>query len=243
MRDRLGEFEVPLYQTGEFDATAAVNAPCTTMRLAEYLDLFDAGTDLRIFLLNPLKLDPSLADDFSTPSLVTGFIKSYPTLFFGARDARVFLHYDIDMSHVFHTHFGGRKKVILYPPGDFVAVYKIPFSVRSFMDNDPEHIDLDRFPAMRYARGYETTLSHGDTLYMPSGWWHHMRYLDHGFALSQRALAQSWRMRCTAAMNLFAIRPFETLMRRVFGEQWRRMKDSAATRRGLQLVRQMEGES
>ncbi len=240
MRKRLGSFEVPLYKTGAYDPSAPVNAPYTTMLFSDYMDLFKAGTDLRIFLLNPLKLSPSMSDDFSTPSLGGGFIKSYPTLFFGARGSRVFLHYDIDMSHVFHTHFGGRKKVVLYSPDESALVYKIPFSVRSFMDNDPENADYERYPAMRYAKAYETTLTHGDTLFMPSGWWHHMRYVDSGFALSQRAVTQFWGKRMTATSNLFVVRPLETVLRRLGGNSWRQFKDNLAMRRGRRHVRRME---
>ena len=240
MRKHLGSFEVPLYKTGDFDPTAPVNAPHTTMLFSDYLDLLESGTDLRIFLLNPLKYSPSISDDFSTPTLVGGFIKSYPTLFFGACGSRVFLHYDIDMSHVFHTHFGGRKKVVLYPPDESVHVYKIPFSVRSFMDNDPENVDYERYPAMRYAKAFETTLHHGDTLFLPSGWWHHMRYVDSGFALSQRALTQFWSKRVTATSNLFVVRPLETVLRRLGGDSWRQFKDNLAIRRGRRLSRRME---
>ena len=34
-------------------------------------------------------------------------------------------------------------------------------------------------------------LDHGDTLFMPAGYWHHMEYLDSGFAMSLRALQPS----------------------------------------------------
>lgn len=37
----------------------------------------------------------------------------------------------------------------------------------------------------------EVILEHGDTLFMPAGYWHHMEYLDSGFAMSLRALQPS----------------------------------------------------
>ncbi len=51
--------------------------------------------------------------------------------------------------------------------------------------------DYDQFPALKLAQGYEVILDHGDTLFMPAGYWHHMEYLDSGFAMSLRALQKS----------------------------------------------------
>ena len=32
--------------------------------------------------------------------------------------------------------------------------------------------DYDAFPALKKANGYEVILEHGDTLFMPAGYWH-----------------------------------------------------------------------
>ncbi len=45
-------------------------------------------------------------------------------------------------------------------------------------------MDYERFPALRLAKGYELILDHGETLFMPAGYWHHMEYIDSGFAMS-----------------------------------------------------------
>lgn len=232
MIDRIGDQEVPLYRTGEFHADKPVNAPHTTMKFRDYADLVRGeGTDLRIFLLNPFRLEPHLLQDFSPPEIAGKTMGRFPMLFFASAEARVFLHYDIDMSHVFHTQFGGRKKVCLFSPDYSVPLYQVPMSVRSFMDLDVESPDYQRFPALRYARGYTATLDHGDTLYIPPGWWHQMRYVDNGFGLSQRSINQSVVQQTKAASNLFLVKPLEGGLRRVGGERWAEFKDRWSVRR------------
>ena len=58
----------------------------------------------------------------------------------------------------------------------------------NYYDAEKSKIDYDAFPALRTAKGYEVILEHGDTLFMPGGYWHHMEYLDSGFAISLRAV-------------------------------------------------------
>jgi hypothetical protein len=36
-------------------------------------------------------------------------------LFVGGRGSITHMHFDIDLSHIFHTQFGGKKRVLLFP--------------------------------------------------------------------------------------------------------------------------------
>jgi hypothetical protein len=85
------------------------------MPFGEYVDLIQREpTDLRIFFFDPIKFAPKLLDDYIPPkSLMGGFLDKYPSMFFGGKGSVTFLHYDIDMPHIFHTHFNGRKHVLL----------------------------------------------------------------------------------------------------------------------------------
>ncbi len=51
--------------------------------------------------------------------------------------------------------------------------------------------DYEKFPALKLAEGFDFILEPGDTLFMPAGYWHHMEYLDSGFAMSLRAMHPS----------------------------------------------------
>lgn len=237
MREMIGDKVIPLYRTGDIDPKSSFNAPTTQMRFSEYIDLLEKGpTDLRVFLLNALKLNPELENDFSTPHVANGFVDSYPTLFFGSQNAFVFLHYDLDMGHVFHTQFVGQKRAVLFSREHSTALYQIPFSVRSFMDLDAESPDFEKYPALKYAQGFATTLEHGDTLYIPSGWWHQLRYLSTGFGLSQRAIASTWSERVKAIYNMGIMPAVENIARKTAGESWMSFKHQWAKDRAQKLM-------
>ena len=241
LRSVIGEAEVGLYESSMNDPRAPVNAATMTMRFSQYVDLIEhEQTDLRIFLLNLAKVAPALLADIERPPITRGWLKSLPMLFVGGANSRVFLHYDIDMSHVFHTQFGGLKRAILFPPESSAAIYKIPMSVRSFMSLDPESPDYQTFPALSQVQGWAATLEHGDMLYMPPGWWHHMRYIENGFGLSQRCLPTSSVLLAKALWNIFAVKPAESLLRKIGGASWALWKERVAMKRGERCLKQAE---
>ncbi len=72
--------------------------------------------------------------------------------------------------------------------------------------------------------GYEVTLQHGDTMYMPAGYWHHMEYIDSGFAMSLRALHQGIGGKVKGAWNLIGMRNIDTLMKKTVPKWWDQLK-------------------
>ena len=103
------------------------------------------------------------------------------------------MHYDIDVSHIFLTQFHGRKRVMLVAPEQTKRMYKLPLSFHAHEDIDWRNPDYDRFPALRGVKGMGGVLEHSETLFMPTGWWHYMEYLEGGFAISLRAIASPSR--------------------------------------------------
>lgn len=236
-KQKLHDRVVPLYDSSKADYSKKINEASLEMSFGDYIDLIQAQpTDLRIFLFNIFKEEPSLCDDFFASPISPAVLTHFPMMFFGGKGATVFMHYDIDMSHVFHTHFGGDKQVILFDHKDKKFLYHLPFSVHTIEDIDVENPDLERWPAMGQVQGYKAILHHGDTLFMPGGMWHRMKYLNAGFSLSLRALNNSWFSRAKGLYNLSVLRYIDNTGRKIGGERWMAYKEAQAIHRANQAL-------
>jgi hypothetical protein len=222
--DIVGEKEVGVYNNIKSDAYTPINTADAYMKFGDYLKKVKEGPlDLRIFLFNIFQNAPQVKNDFTWPDhLMKGFVKKYPMLFVGGAGSITHIHFDIDMSHILHTQFVGRKKVLLFPFEEQYKLYRKPWEVLSlanFAHYDKE-FDYESFPATKLAKGYEVILEHGDTLFMPAGYWHHMEYLDSGFAMSLRALQSSMGGKVTGLWKLFGMRNIDTLMKKTMPKWW-----------------------
>ena len=143
-------------------------------------------------------------------------------LFVGGKGSITHMHFDIDMSHIFHTQFLGKKRVLLFPHEEQHKLYRKPWEVLSLADyaNYYDNFNYDLYPATRLAKGYEVILQHGDTLYMPSGYWHHMEYIESGFAMSLRALQSDIGGKLNGAWKLLGMRGIDTLMKKTVPKWW-----------------------
>ena len=227
-----GDKTVPLYDDRPVDYRDGFNQPHARMRMDAYIDLLKTEpTRYRIFLWNVLKEVPELREDFSFPDFGLPLMKGLPMLFFGGRDSYTFMHYDIDLANIFHFHFDGEKECILFPQSQSRYLYKVPHSLIAHEAIDFGSPDLDKWPALRNAEGYRALLSHGDVLYMPEGYWHYMRYRSPGFSMSLRAMARNPRHLGKAVYNVFVMRHYDNLMRRIRGQRWIEGKNAAAIAR------------
>jgi len=230
-RQIVGHKRVGLYNNAKSDAFTPINTADDYKTFGEYIDMISAGpAEWRIFLFNIFEHAPQLTEDFTWPDhLMKGFVKKYPMLFTGGQSSITHMHFDIDLSHILHTQFAGRKRVLLFPFEEQHKLYRKPFEVLSLADFSHYYKgngspDYEKFPAIRLARGYEITLEHGDTLFMPAGYWHHMEYLDSGFAMSLRALQTGISGKLKGAWNLFGMRTIDTLMKKTAPMWWYDMK-------------------
>ena len=222
--DVVGEQEVGVYDNVKSDSYTPINTADAYMKFGDYLRKIKAGPlNLRIFLFNIFQHAPSLVKDFSWPDeLMTGFVKKYPMLFTGGQVSITHLHFDIDMSHILHTQFAGKKRVLLFPHEEQHKLYRKPWEVLSlanFADYNNK-FDYENFPAVKKAKGYEVIMGHGDTLYMPAGFWHHMEYIESGFAMSLRAMQSDLGGKVDGLWKLFGMRGIDTMMKKTFPKWW-----------------------
>lgn len=226
-KEIVGDKKVGLYNNIKSDSYTPINTADDYKTFGEYIDMIQAGPAAwRIFLFNIFDHAPQLIHDFTWPEeLMKGFVKKYPMLFTGGQGSVTHMHFDIDLSHILHTQFAGRKRVLLFPYNQKNKLYRKPFEVLSLADfsgyaDDKGMPDYEKFPALKEAEGYDLILNPGDTLFMPAGYWHHMEYIDSGFAMSLRALQPSLAGKLHGVWNLFGMRSIDTLLKKTSPKKW-----------------------
>ncbi|MEN2415638.1 cupin-like domain-containing protein [Flavobacterium mesophilum] len=224
-----GDITVPLYDNRPVNHEDGFNEAHTKMKMRDYIALLESKpTNYRIFLYNFMKEVPSLNNDFKWPEIGLRLVKQMPMLFFGGENSKVFMHFDIDYSNILHFHFQGEKQCMIFPPNQSKFMYKVPHALISREDIDFDNPDYEKFPALKNATGYITNLKHGEMLYMPEGYWHYMKYLTPGFSMSLRAFPQNIANLSKAAYNVFIMRHFDILMRKLKGQKWIDYKNEKA---------------
>jgi hypothetical protein len=227
-KSMVGDKKVGIYNNVKSDAYTPINKADDYTTFGEYIDMIKSGPAAwRIFLFNIFTHAPQLKDDFTWPEhLMKGFVKKFPMLFTGGQGSITHMHFDIDLSHIMHTQFCGRKRVLLFPYEEQHKLYRKPFEVLSladfshYYDSEKSKLSFASFPAVKEAKGYEVILNHGDTLFMPGGYWHHMEYLDSGFAMSLRALNNNVGTKLKGLWNIVGMRNIDTLMKRTAPHTW-----------------------
>ncbi len=235
----MGNIEVGLYSSSKADPSMTLSVPTEKMRFDDYLKLIETEpTDLRLFLFPVFKHKPELLKDFEYSDITSGYIK-LPFMFFGPKNSVTRMHQDIDMSNVFLTQFEGLKRVVLFPPSQSDLLYKLPFNVHTTVDID--HPDLEKYPGLKYVKGTTGILEYGDTLYMPSGYWHHVEYLEGGFGLSIRSIASTLPLKWKGLYSVTIQRKFDDLMRYFFKQKWFVYKLKRAQKRANKAIKKIEG--
>ena len=224
----VGDKKVGIYNNVKSDAYTPINKADEYTTFGEYVDMIRKGPAAwRIFLFNIFNHAPQIVNDFTWPDhLMKGFVKRVPMLFTGGQGSITHLHFDIDLSHILHTQFLGKKRVLLFPYAEQHKLYRKPYEVLSMADFsnyfDPARskVNTSDFPALELVNGLEVILEHGDTLFMPAGYWHHMEYLESGFAMSLRALQPSLGGKLKGVWNIVGMRNIDTLMKKTAPIWW-----------------------
>lgn len=231
-KEKAGEIVVPLYDGKPAKGRENSHGPAMKIPFKEYIDILQKGpTDLRMFFFNLLQNCPELVNDFEYPDLGVKFFRKLPVLFVGGEGAKVVMHYDMDLANNFHFNFVGEKKVILYPPDQTGLLYKVPYSIVSMEIIDMDAPDFEKYPALARAKGFETRLKHGEALYIPSSWWHFIKYETPSLSLTLRSLPRSPKKIAEVLNNLLFVRNYDNLMRKIGGQKWIEYKNRVAIKR------------
>ena len=244
----VGDVKVGVYNNSKSDAYTPINVADDYMKFGDYIDMVRNGPAAwRIFLFNIFEHAPQITADFTWPEeLMKGFVKRYPMLFVGGKGSVTHMHFDIDLSHIIHTQFAGRKRILLFPFEEQHKIYRKPWEVLSmvnfenYFDESQNKLDLDKYPALRLAKGYEVILGHGESLFMPAGYWHHMEYLDSGFAMSLRALQSSFGGKLKGIWYLVGMRNIDTLMKKTAPEWWFNLKKEQTFRAAVKALETLD---
>lgn len=84
------------------------------------------------------------------------------------------LHHDTYATHVWLSQIRGRKQFVCYPPDDteFLHYHEDDECEGRTTLFDPAAPDFERFPKARRARAYSVVVEEGETVVLPSKWWH-----------------------------------------------------------------------
>lgn len=86
-----------------------------------------------------------------------------------------------DLTHNLMAQILGRKRVKLVSPADLAYMYN---HRHCFTEVDPESAEQSGHPMFEGVNVHEVLLQPGDCLFLPVGWWHHVRSLDISISLT-----------------------------------------------------------
>jgi histone arginine demethylase JMJD6 len=107
-------------------------------------------------------------------------------IYIGGAGARFpMLHYDGLHTHAWLMQIHGRKRYLVYPPSATALVYpRTGLEINKSSIADLEHPDLERFPLFAQAEPTVFDLHPGETLFVPSGFWHTVAILSPSITIS-----------------------------------------------------------
>ncbi|HEY2737171.1 MAG TPA: cupin-like domain-containing protein [Thermoanaerobaculia bacterium] len=125
---------------------------------------------------------PALRADLRKPACLGAVAEPFQRLWISAPGCVTPLHYDL--SNGLLCQVRGTKQVWLFDPAQFDRLYPRGSQFPG-LDNferqsqvDIHHPDYAAFPELRRASALECHLRQGDTLFIPSNWWHEVETLE-----------------------------------------------------------------
>ncbi|XP_027364189.1 F-box protein At1g78280 isoform X2 [Abrus precatorius] len=179
-----------------------------SMKFKDYVSYIKVQHDedpLYIFDEKFGEVAPSLLKDYSVPHLFqedffdildTDKRPSYRWLIIGPERSGASWHVDPALTSAWNTLLVGRKRWALYPPG------KVPLGVTVHVNEEDGDVNVDTPSSLQWWLDFyplladedkpiECTQLPGETIYVPSGWWHCVLNLETTVAVTQNFVNSS----------------------------------------------------
>ncbi len=190
LREHYGhaEIEAEWGRSGDPDCDIRFAQHRRTTTLAEFIDHIAGATANDVYAIanNHNVARPELLPLFDDVEFPAGYVvrerlPSGSALWIGPAGTVTSLHHDT--SNILFCQVFGRKRVRLAAP-DEPTLLRHTRGVYSRLD--PELPGS----AWQAAQSYDLTLAPGDALFIPAGWWHHVRALDPSISLAVNAFTR-----------------------------------------------------
>jgi len=147
-------------------------------QLHGFVTALRGGARDRYMMSSLRELPEELRADAPPPDYLSGTRLQNAKLWIGPSGIVSSMHRDL--ADNLHAQVAGRKRFTLVAPQQSACVYPNSFfdAVPNGCGVDIEHPDYARFPRLREAEMFVAELGPGDVIYIPRGWWHHVRTLD-----------------------------------------------------------------
>ena len=170
--------------------------------LGAFLDAVAAAAPGGYLMAREEELPPELRRDLEVPRYCAGARWKVSRLWVASQETVSLLHRDL--ADNLHTLVAGEKVFTLIAPAQSRRVY--PHGLLAGMPNsarfDLDRPDYERFPRARGVARQVVRLAPGETLFIPHGWWHHVRTLPGSLSINTW-WARGWRLPLVAGADWF----------------------------------------
>ena len=187
--DRFGDADVEIMFGRDSHADYDENVERTRRKLAfrDFVTMLEAaeGSTTNNFYLAARNLalrstfGPLVDELEPLPGFLTPHEASYLNFWIGPAGTVTKLHHDL--SNVFFMQLFGSKRITLVPPCDTPLVYNKEGVIAEV---DAERPDYKKQPLFAGATTVSVTVDAGDAIFLPVGWWHHVRSLSTSVSLT-----------------------------------------------------------
>lgn len=187
-RETYGDNTVEITSARDSDPKYEINLDNhrTEMKFRDYIDLIVStrGNDSYLVANNQFFEKRGMRGLLNDVGVLPGYLvrkrrAAYTHLWFGAADTVTPLHHDT--MNILFCQIYGRKQFTLIPPDESPWLYN---EKGVFSEVEFENPDDVAYPLFRHTDPIQTIMNPGEILFLPVGWWHHVRSLDTSISVS-----------------------------------------------------------